>query len=117
MNHLVRAKTKEVSLHKEGPLGETVLECYNCACRNVFLLGFVPAKADAVVVLLCRQPCASNSSLKDMNWLVFFNGIFRTYLPLKITSFTSCSSTQGPIAVVTSDPRQAIPDMAGEESK
>lgn len=68
VNHLVRAKTKEVSLHKEGPLGETVLECYNCACRNVFLLGFVPAKADAVVVLLCRQPCASNSSLKDMNW-------------------------------------------------
>lgn len=54
MNHLVRAKSKEVTLHKDGPLGETVLECYNCGCRNVFLLGFIPAKADSVVVLLCR---------------------------------------------------------------
>ncbi|KAJ8304424.1 hypothetical protein KUTeg_018007 [Tegillarca granosa] len=56
INHLVRAKAKEVTLHKDGPLGETVLECYNCGCRNVFLLGFIPAKADSVVVLLCRQP-------------------------------------------------------------
>jgi regulator of nonsense transcripts 1 len=46
----------------------TVLECYNCGCRNVFLLGFIPAKADSVVVLLCRQPCATLSNLKDMNW-------------------------------------------------
>ncbi|KAG7267922.1 LOW QUALITY PROTEIN: hypothetical protein CRUP_006672 [Coryphaenoides rupestris] len=53
VNHLVRAKSKEVTLHKDGPLGETVLECYNCGCRNVFLLGFIPAKADSVVVLLC----------------------------------------------------------------
>jgi len=68
INHLVRAKAKEVTLHKDGPLGETVLECYNCGCRNVFLLGFIPAKADSVVVLLCRQPCASSSNLKDMNW-------------------------------------------------
>nr|XP_019818862.1 PREDICTED: regulator of nonsense transcripts 1 [Bos indicus] len=55
VNHLVRAKCKEVTLHKDGPLGETVLECYNCGCRNVFLLGFIPAKADSVVVLLCRR--------------------------------------------------------------
>ncbi|KAF3690737.1 Regulator of nonsense transcripts 1 [Channa argus] len=48
VNHLVRAKCKEVTLHKDGPLGETVLECYNCGCRNVFLLGFIPAKADSV---------------------------------------------------------------------
>ena len=68
INHLVRAKHKEVTLHKDGPLGETILECYNCGCRNVFLLGFIPAKADSVVVLLCRQPCATQSSLKDMNW-------------------------------------------------
>ncbi|KAJ3594968.1 hypothetical protein NHX12_004273 [Muraenolepis orangiensis] len=65
VNHLVRAKSKEVTLHKDGPLGETVLECYNCGCRNVFLLGFIPAKADSVVVL---QPCASQSSLKDIHW-------------------------------------------------
>ena len=60
----VRAKTKEVSLHHDGPLGETLLECYNCGCKNVFLLGFIPAKADSVVVLLCRQPCAASSNLK-----------------------------------------------------
>ena len=68
VNHLVRAKCKEVTLHKDGPLGETILECYNCGCRNVFLLGYIPAKADSVVVLLCRQPCASQTSLKDLNW-------------------------------------------------
>lgn len=68
INHLVRAKAKEVTLHKDGPLGETVLECYNCGCRNVFLLGFIPAKAESVVVLLCRHPCANLSTLKDMNW-------------------------------------------------
>jgi regulator of nonsense transcripts 1 len=68
VNHLVRAKCKEVTLHRDGPLGETLLECYNCGCRNVFLLGYIPAKADSVVVLLCRQPCASQSSLKDLNW-------------------------------------------------
>jgi regulator of nonsense transcripts 1 len=54
INHLVRSRAKEVQLHKDGPLGDTILECYNCGCRNVFLLGFVPAKAESVVVLLCR---------------------------------------------------------------
>ena len=67
-----------MTLHKDGPLGETVLECYNCGCKNVFLLGFIPAKADSVVVLLCRQPCATLSNLKDMNWLVFHAAIFIT---------------------------------------
>ncbi|RIB22604.1 ATP dependent helicase [Gigaspora rosea] len=68
INHLVRAKHKEVALHPDSTLGETTLECYNCGCRNVFLLGFIPAKSDTVVVLLCRQPCAAMPSSKDMNW-------------------------------------------------
>ncbi|CAA2963099.1 regulator of nonsense transcripts 1 homolog isoform X2 [Olea europaea subsp. europaea] len=68
VNHLVRAKHKEVCLHKDSPLGETILECYNCGCRNVFLLGFISAKTESVVVLLCREPCLSNNALKDMNW-------------------------------------------------
>eukprot|EP00126_Sphaerothecum_destruens_P008230 Sdes_comp20136_c0_seq1m13231 len=68
INHLVRAKHKEVCLHKDSPLGDTVLECYNCGCRNAFILGFIPAKSDSVVVLLCRQPCASQSMARDMNW-------------------------------------------------
>ncbi|KAF7000816.1 hypothetical protein CFC21_016623 [Triticum aestivum] len=68
VNHLVRAKHKEVCLHKDSPLGETILECYNCGCRNVFLLGFISAKAENVVVLLCREPCLNVNALKDMNW-------------------------------------------------
>ncbi len=32
-----------------SPLGDSVLECYNCGCRNVFLLGFIPAKSESVV--------------------------------------------------------------------
>lgn len=36
--------------------------------KNVFILGFIPAKSDTVVVLLCRQPCAAMPSTKDMNW-------------------------------------------------
>uniref|UniRef100_A0AAV1V283 Upf1 domain-containing protein n=1 Tax=Peronospora matthiolae TaxID=2874970 RepID=A0AAV1V283_9STRA len=68
IQHLVRSKHKEVSLHPMSPLGETVLECYNCGCRNAFLLGFIPAKQDSVVVLLCRDPCLQINALKDMSW-------------------------------------------------
>ena len=49
-------------------MGETTLECYNCGCRNVFVLGFVPAKAESVVVLLCRTPCAQQANVKDIEW-------------------------------------------------
>lgn len=79
----MRAKHKEVILHAESPLGETTPECYNCGSKNVFMLGFIPAKSDTVVVLLCRyahlcfthflvlthvfsQPCAATT--KDMSW-------------------------------------------------
>ncbi len=62
--HLVRAKHREVVLHKDGPLGEMPLECYACGARNVFTLGFIPARGESVVVLLCRQPCAALKALK-----------------------------------------------------
>jgi len=73
VNHLVRAKHKEVSLHKNSQLGETVLECYACGCRNVFVLGYIPAKTESVVVVLCRDPCASQtgpsqSGFKEADW-------------------------------------------------
>jgi regulator of nonsense transcripts 1 len=68
VQHLVRSKSKQVSLHPDCPLGDTDLECYNCGCRNVFLLGFIPAQADSVVVLLCREPCLAMGALKDMSW-------------------------------------------------
>uniref|UniRef100_A0A915AFQ8 DNA helicase n=1 Tax=Parascaris univalens TaxID=6257 RepID=A0A915AFQ8_PARUN len=70
VNHLVRSQHKEVGLHKDGILGETQLECYQCASRNIFMLGFIPAKADTVVVVLCRTPCANQATLKDANWQV-----------------------------------------------
>ena len=68
VNHLVRAKHKEVTLHADSPLGETTPECYNCGAKNVFILGFIPAKSDTVVVLLCRQPCAAIQNSKDIVW-------------------------------------------------
>jgi hypothetical protein len=48
----VKSKNKEVSLHKDSPLGETVLECYSSGNRNVFALGFVPVKSENTVALL-----------------------------------------------------------------
>ncbi|KAJ2798197.1 ATP-dependent RNA helicase, partial [Coemansia guatemalensis] len=65
--HLVKARHKEVQLHPSSQLGEITLECYNCSVRNVFSLGFIPAKRDTVVVILCR-PCASAPSSKDVMW-------------------------------------------------
>lgn len=67
VHHLVRSKSNTVCLHKDSPLGATVLECYNCAQRNVFVLGFIPSKTEAVVVLLCRN-CLNLGALKDLNW-------------------------------------------------
>lgn len=68
IQHLVRSKNKQCSLHPESPLGETVLECYCCGTKNVFLLGYIPAKTDSVVVLLCREPCLAMGALKDLDW-------------------------------------------------
>lgn len=71
ITHLVHNKHKEVSLHADSILGETVLECYQCGSKNVFTLGFITAKSDNVVVILCREPCAqqkfniSNDSNSD----------------------------------------------------
>ena len=68
IQHLVRGKFKEVSLHPDSPLGDAILECFNCGCRNSFLLGFIPSKTDSVVVLLCREPCLTLGALKDQGW-------------------------------------------------
>ena len=67
IQHLVRSKNKEVALHEDSPLGDATLECYNCGTRNLFLLGFIPAQTNSVVVLLCRM-CLNNSALKTMSW-------------------------------------------------
>lgn len=65
ITHLITSKHNSISLHEDSDLGDTTLECYNCGNRNVFVLGFVSAKADSVVVILCRLPCAQ---AKDINW-------------------------------------------------
>lgn len=45
----VKARVKEVALHKDSPLGDAVLECYASGNRNVFALGFVPVKSENTV--------------------------------------------------------------------
>jgi regulator of nonsense transcripts 1 len=65
IHHLVKARHREIALHPDSALGDTVLECYNCGSRNLFSLGFIPAKSDTVVVILCRQNCHSS---KDSQW-------------------------------------------------
>lgn len=65
VTHLVMARHNMVSLHENSDLGDTTLECYNCGNKNIFILGFVNAKQESVVVILCRLPCAQS---KDINW-------------------------------------------------
>ena len=59
---------QEISLHPRGVVSDTTLECYCCGIKNIFLLGFVPAQTDSVVVLMCRQPCSLKSSTKELSW-------------------------------------------------
>lgn len=68
VHHLVKARNNQVQLHPESPLGDTVLECYNCASKNAFVMGFVPASSSSVVVLLCRICVETVPALKDMDW-------------------------------------------------
>ena len=66
IQHMVRARHKEVCLHPESPLQETIVECYNCGSRNCFNMGFLP-KGDGVVILLCRN-CLGLGALKELGW-------------------------------------------------
>jgi len=63
IHHLVRSRCKELCLHADSPLGETIIECFNCLSRNIFMMGFLP-KGDGVVVLLCRN-CLGIGALKE----------------------------------------------------
>lgn len=55
--HLVKAKHNQIQLHPHSELKDANLECHSCKCTNIFLLGFMPAKTEAYVILLCREPC------------------------------------------------------------
>ncbi|EFJ52298.1 hypothetical protein VOLCADRAFT_86581, partial [Volvox carteri f. nagariensis] len=65
--HLVKSKNKEVQLHKDSPLGDTVLECYASGSRNLFVLGFVPVKSENTVVLLARDTPPNHPTIRDLN--------------------------------------------------
>jgi len=68
ITHMIRSKHKRVSLHEKGPVAGEAVECYNCGRKNSFLLGFVRAKVECIVVLLCREPCLNNAYVEDLNW-------------------------------------------------
>jgi regulator of nonsense transcripts 1 len=71
VQHLVKARNKTVSLHPESPLGETVLECYNCGCRNVFLLGFIPVSRQlSVVVVTTMMMRMMRNTSRKVGWSI-----------------------------------------------
>ena len=63
----VKAKVKQCRLHKDSPLGDAMLECYSCASKNVFALGFVPVKIENSAVLLCRDHKAHDPGLQELD--------------------------------------------------
>lgn len=67
IQHLVRGRYKEVRLHKDSPLGSSLMECYHSGSRNVFALGFVPVKSENTVVLLTRDTPASAPCVKELD--------------------------------------------------
>ena len=58
---------KQCQLHKDSPLGDAMLECYSCASKNVFALGFVPVKVENSAVLLCRDHKQNDAGLKELD--------------------------------------------------
>jgi regulator of nonsense transcripts 1 len=72
--HMVKSNHKEVVVHPESPLKESPLECYVCGSKNMFILGYISAKTEACIILLCREPCLSKISQEDShfdtaNWM------------------------------------------------
>lgn len=85
-------------LHKDSPLGDTVLECYSCGSRNVFVLGFVPVKSENTVVLLCRDHQANSAGIRELNldisqWQPLIED--RAFLPWLVKVTPGCSSLLG----------------------
>ena len=62
--HMIHSRHNCVVLQPSSPLGGETLECYKCEARNVFSLGFVAAKKDLMVVILCRLPCAQQRNIE-----------------------------------------------------
>ena len=85
--HLRRSGvTKAVRLHAGSEQADTVVECYNCGCRNLFQLGFLRKGADQNEALfLCRPPCPEYPTWKpDASWFVSLSFLF-SFLFLQVT--------------------------------
>ncbi len=66
--HMVKANHKEVNVHINNPLKDSPLECYACSSKNMFLLGFISAKTEACIILLCREPCLGKIAQEDSHF-------------------------------------------------
>ncbi|KAL0252219.1 hypothetical protein GEMRC1_001431 [Eukaryota sp. GEM-RC1] len=112
VNHLVRSKHKEITLHPSSPLGDTVLECYSCGCKNIFLLGFVPAKGENIVVLLCREPCLSRTKNPDWSldkWLPLISD--KSLLPWVLRPPTVAETEQSKVSLLSSAQANALEQL------
>jgi len=63
--HLTKSKHKEVFVSEKSQVGEMVLECYNCNCKNIFLLGFLESKEGDSGFILCREPCLTTCKIEE----------------------------------------------------
>ncbi|GMH92250.1 hypothetical protein TL16_g12291 [Triparma laevis f. inornata] len=67
LHHLIQTRSSQIHLHPSSPLSSSPLICYHCSARNIFTLGFVPAREESTVVLLCRN-CCDVKEMKEMSW-------------------------------------------------
>ncbi len=81
---------RECQLHKDSPLGDTLLECYSCGARNAFALGFVPVKSENSVVLLCRQARSLNLVRRCLASLEKRRKKRAVLLPSRLLFWVSC---------------------------
>ena len=63
--HLTKSKHKEVYLSEKSQVGEITLQCYNCSCKNIFLLGFLESKEGGNGFIVCREPCLTKWKIDD----------------------------------------------------
>lgn len=66
--HLTKSKHKEICTSADSDFGKMVLACYNCNCKNIFLLGFLESKDKKTGLILCREPCLATCKLEDENF-------------------------------------------------
>ena len=66
--HLTKSKHKEISTSSNSDFGKMSLVCYNCNCKNIFLLGFLESKDKNTGLILCREPCLATCKLEDENF-------------------------------------------------